>query len=218
MFKIPRNSALLLALLFLIVASPSFSGDSAWLLVELTFDLILLVGVYSIGLGAHRWPFTALAVLTLGTRWGQLLTGHTALDLTAAALSVCWLAYAIILIISHLFKRRDVSLDTILGAIIAYLLAAVAFSIVFQIIEIRSPGSFSGFPRVDSGVGGDLSSTTMYFSLVCLTTMGFGDIAPVSAIARPVAVIEGVFGQLYLAILIARLVGLHIAGSRRGDA
>jgi hypothetical protein len=89
---------------------------------------------------------------------------------------------------------------------------------LFQIIELHSPGSFIGFPSVESGVERDLASTTMYFSLVCLTTMGFGDIVPVSALARPVAVIEGVFGQLYLAVMIARLVGLHIAHSSRDDA
>ena len=54
----------------------------------------------------------------------------------------------------------------------------------------------------------------LYFSLVCITTMGYGDIVPVSNLARPLAVLEGVFGQLYLAVMIARLVGLHIASSR----
>ncbi len=215
--KIPRNAALLVVLLVLIIASPSVSGEAAWLFVELLFDLVLLAGVYSIGLGVQRWPFITLMVLTLGMRWGELLSGYKVLDTTAAVFSVTWLAYAITLIIAHLFQRRDVSLDTILGAMIAYLLAAVAFSMIFQIIETWSPGSFIGFPSVESGVEGDLASTTMYFSLVCLTTMGFGEIVPVSAIARPVAVIEGVFGQLYLAVMIARLVGLHIARSSRDD-
>ena len=53
----------------------------------------------------------------------------------------------------------------------------------------------------------------LYFSLVCLTTMGFGDIAPLSDLARSLSVLEGVFGQLYLAVMIARLVGLHITRS-----
>jgi hypothetical protein len=216
--RIPRNAALFIVLLLLIIVSPSVSGEAAWFFVEILFDLVLLVGIYSIGLGAQRWPFITLMVLTLGMRWGELLSGYKALDTSAAVLSAIWLAYAIVLIVAHLFKRRDVSLDTIIGAIIVYLLAAVAFSMIFQIIEVHSPGSFSGFPPVDSGVEGDLSSTTMYFSLVCITTMGFGDIVPVSTIARPVAVIEGVFGQLYLAVMIARLVGLHIARSSRDDA
>ena len=215
--KIPRNAALLVVLLLLIIVSPSVSGEAAWLFMELLFDLVLFAGVYSIGLGAQRWPFITLMVLTLGMRWGELLSGYEALDTTAAVLSFTWLAYAIAILVSHLFQRREVDLDTILGAMIAYLLAAVAFSMIFQIIETRSPGSFIGFPSVESRVEGGLASTTMYFSLVCLTTMGFGDIVPVSAIARPVAVIEGVFGQLYLAVMIARLVGLHIARSSRDD-
>jgi hypothetical protein len=150
-------------------------------------------------------------------RWVELLLEYEAVDLTASALSVAWLTYAIVLIIAHLFQRRDVTIDTILGAMVAYLLAAVAFAMVFQVIELKSPGSFGGFPDIASEVEGRLSSTTMYFSLVCITTMGFGDIVPLSAIARPIAVIEGVFGQLYLAVMIARLVGLHIARGRDGD-
>jgi hypothetical protein len=55
----------------------------------------------------------------------------------------------------------------------------------------------------------------MYFSLVCITTIGFGDIMPLSNIARPLAALEGVFGQLYLAVMIARLVGLHVAHEER---
>jgi hypothetical protein len=57
----------------------------------------------------------------------------------------------------------------------------------------------------------------MYFSLVSITTMGFGDIVPVSGLARPLVVLEGVFGQLYLAVMIARLVGLHLVSSRNQD-
>lgn len=215
--RIPRNAALLVGLLLLIIVSPSFTGETGWFFVELTFDLILLAGIYSIGLGAHRWPFGTLTLLTLGVRWGQLLSGSVAFDLTASILSVVWLGYAISLVVANLFQRRDVSIQTILASIVAYLLAAVAFSLVFQIIELQNPGSFIGFTDGVVETEGGLSSATMYFSLVCITTMGFGDIVPVSPIARPVAVIEGVFGQLYLAVMIARLVGLHIAKSSQDD-
>jgi hypothetical protein len=215
--RIPRNAALLVGLLLLIIVSPLFSGDTGWLFVELSFDLILLAGIYSVGLGSHRWPFMTLTVLTLGMRWAEMRLEYEALHLAAPAVSVAWLAYAIALIIAHLFQRRDVTIDTILGAMVAYLLAAVAFAMVFRVIELQSPGSFGGFPDIASEVEGRLSSATMYFSLVCITTMGFGDIVPLSDIARPMAVIEGVFGQLYVAVLIARLVGLHIAHGRDGD-
>ena len=113
-----------------------------------------------------------------------------------------------------MFQRRDITVDIILGAVVTYLLAAVAFMMLFQIIELQSPGSFRGLADNIHQDRTALSDTMMYFSLVCMTTMGYGDIVPVSDIARPLAVIEGVFGQLYLAVMIARLVGLHIAGER----
>jgi len=116
-----------------------------------------------------------------------------------------------------LFQRRDVTADTILGAVVTYLLAAIAFTFAFEIVELLQPGSFSGIPAEARSHRAELGSSMLYFSFVCITTMGYGDIVPVSDIARPLAVLEGVFGQLYLAVMIARLVGLHIAGSRNDE-
>jgi len=215
--KIPRNAALLISLLVLIVVAPLIPMERYWFLVELIFDTILLAGVYSVGPGKSRWPFLVLTVLTFGVRWGELLAGHPALDVGAMAITVVWLACAVSIIITHLFQRRDVTVDTIMGSVVPYLLVAIAFAMSFEIIEIRSPGSFSGLP---DGVLGDrprLGNAMMYFSLVCITTMGYGDIVPVSGAARPFVVMEGVFGQLYLAVMIARLVGLHLVSERQLD-
>ncbi|NNE17310.1 MAG: two pore domain potassium channel family protein [Myxococcales bacterium] len=214
LFRLPRNAALLVFLLALIVVAPSASGKGSAYIVELVFDGILLAGVYSIGPGKHRWPFLILTVVTLAVRWGDHLAGIWYLDVGALSLTVAWLVYAVSIIIANLFSRTDVDVDTILGAVVTYLLVTVAFTLVFEIIEIQEPGSFSG---IGDGGGPDrrqLTGSMMYLSLVCITTMGFGDIVPVSDIARPIAVLEGVFGQLYLAVMIARLVGLHITGRR----
>jgi hypothetical protein len=211
--QVPRNAALLVSLLILIVLSPSIGEDLSGYVVELVFDAILLAGVYSVGPGKHRWPFLVLTVVTLAVRWGEHLSGVPALDVGALSITVLWLAYAVSIIIGHLFQRRDVTVDTILGSIVAYLLIAVGFTLGFEIIELQNPGSFSGLADGGAGDRAKLGSSMMYFSLVCITTMGFGDVVPVSNIARPLAVLEGVFGQLYLAVMIARLVGLHIAGA-----
>lgn len=212
--RIPRSAALLLTLLFLIVVAPSIRFDMPWLVVELMFDLILLSGVHSVGPGRHRWPFLVMTMVTLGARWSELLLDFSMLDVTALALTAIWLCYAISIIVTHLFRTRDVTLDTILGAVVTYLLAAVAFSVLFQIIETKFPGSFSGLPDDIGKSRGSLSSMLLYFSFVCITTMGYGDIVPASDLARPLAVLEGVFGQLYLAVMIARLVGLHLVSGR----
>jgi len=212
--QVPRNAALLVFLLALIVLSPAIGTTASGYLVELIFDGILIAGVYSVGPSKHRWPFLLLTVATLSVRWGEHLSGAPQLDVGALSITVVWLIYADSIIIAHLFKRQDVTVDTILGAIVAYLLVAVAFTLVFELIEIQRPGSFSGIADGAALDGSELTSSMMYLSLVCITTMGFGDIVPISEIARPLTVLEGAFGQLYLAVMIARLVGLHIAGSR----
>ncbi|MGB8332303.1 MAG: potassium channel family protein [Polyangiales bacterium] len=213
--KVPRNAALLLGLLLMIVALPSLPTETPGFVVELLFDWILLSGVYSAGTGQHRRPFVLLTVTTLAVRWAAILSGAPSLDVSALFISAVWLVGALAIIIASAFRRRDVSVDMIVGAMVTYLLAAAAFNLTYQIIEIQDPGSFSGMPEGAAQNPRQLASIMMYFSLVCITTIGFGDIMPVSNIARPLAALEGVFGQLYLAVMIARLVGLHVAHEER---
>lgn len=201
-------------LIVLLVVAPIVPVERSWFVVELIFNMILLSGVYSIGPGRHRWPFLILTALTLAFRWGELLSGVQGFDITALALTVAWLSYAVAIIAAGLFRAKEVTVDTIAGAIVTYLLVAVTFAMVYQIIELRSPGSISGLSDAAYDDRAELSSSLLYFSMVCVTTMGFGDIVPVSNLARPLAVIEGAFGQLYLAVIIARLVGLHIASDK----
>lgn len=211
--RVPRNASLLFVLLFMIVVGPLVPIEDTWFIVELMFNAILIAGVYSVRADKKHWGFIVLTVVTLAVRWGELLSGARGMDVTALAITVVWIGYAVSIIIAHLFRMREVTLDTILGAMVTYLLVAVAFMMMFQILETVSPGSFSGLPEEAIGNRNQLGNAMMYFSLVCITTMGFGDIVPSSDLAQPLAVIEGVFGQLYLAVMIARLVGLHISSS-----
>jgi hypothetical protein len=124
-------------------------------------------------------------------------------------------------LVSRLFIVKSVTFDTISAAICAYLLIGVAWAYAFAVVELRYPGSFSAalFQRPTGNAAPLLASlrTFVYYSFVCLTTTGFGDILPVSEGARSLSVMEAVFGQLYMAILIARLVGLEIAQSMKEE-
>ncbi|MGB5349965.1 MAG: potassium channel family protein [Polyangiales bacterium] len=184
--------------------------------VEALFNLVLVAGAYSsASRGGQRWPFVGLTALTLVTRWSALLQGGFGLEVASALTTVVWITLAIVIVVRELFRQREVSVNAILGAMVAYLLAAVAFAYLYEILEIFQPGSFSGLP-----VGAnpqELGDALLYFSLVSLTTVGYGDIAPTSSLARPVAVFEGVFGTLYLAVMIARLVGLNIASGMQRE-
>lgn len=214
--RTPNYGALLLMLVLLIVVAPLATRARAARIVEVLFDLVLIAGAYSAAFrGGRRWHFLVLTGLTLAARWGALATGSGALELGSALVTVAWLAAAISLVGKELLEQRKVNTNMIFGAVVVYLLAAVAFAYLYEVLELVQPGAFSGLP--EAGNQSALGDALLYFSLVTLTTVGYGDILPVSGLARPLAVLEGVFGTLYLAVMIARLVGLNIAaGISRG--
>lgn len=212
----PNYGVLLLVLGLLVVCAPVASRAGSAYSVEALFNLVLVAGAYSsASRGGQRWPFVALTALTLAMRWAGLLWGGFGLELGSALTTVVWIALAIVIVVRELFQEQKVTTNTIYGAIVAYLLAAVAFAYLYEILELFQPGSFSGIP--DGANPQELGDALLYFSLASLTTVGYGDIVPVSGLARPVAVFEGVFGTLYLAVMIARLVGLNIAAGMHGE-
>ncbi len=207
--RAPNSGVLLFVLILLIIAAPLATGEGAEVVVEALFDLVLVAGAYPAASRTGRsWLFLGLTALTLVVRWSALLWSPEGFEHASATITVVWIAFAITIVVKQLFQQAEVTTNMILGAIVAYLLAAVAFAYVYVLLELFQPGSFSGIP--DATNPRELGDALLYFSLVSLTTVGYGDIVPVSGLARPVSVLEGVFGTLYLAVMIARLVGLHI--------
>ena len=211
----PLNFGVLLVVLcLLIVVAPLATATEAALLVELLFDLLLLAGVYSVAWrGVQSWPFLAFTALTFLVRWYALLYDGFWPELTSAVTTVLWIALVIGIVGGELFRRYDVTTNTIMGAIVAYLLIAIAFAYLYEILERGQPGSFLGIPEGISSH--QLGDAFIYFSLVTLTTTGYGDIVPISSLARPVAALEGAVGIFYLAVMIARLVALHVTAKRK---
>ncbi len=119
----------------------------------------------------------------------------------------------------NLVQTRRITLDTILGGITIYLFIAVFFMILYSAVEMAAPGSFldHGEPlqQVSDELGNRSYPALAYYSIVTMTTLGFGDITPAGSIARSLSAAEAVIGQLYVAIMIAFLVGTLIA--QRGN-
>ena len=214
-----RFTLLLATILVLLVTQPMFSGHAfAQNLATVTISLVLLAALYAFR--ATRIYFAVALVLlipSVGCRFALLFTPNPMLEIVSAISSCMFLAVTVIALVSRLFIVKSVTLDTISAAICAYLLMAVAFAYGFAVVELRSPGSFSAalFQRPAGHIAPLIASlhSFIYYSFVCLTTTGFGDISPVSEGARSLSVMESVVGQLYVAILIARLVSLEVAQS-----
>jgi voltage-gated potassium channel len=213
-----RFTVLLMTILTFLVAQPIFLGHAfAENLVSLWISIVLLAALYAFR-SARIYFVIALVLLvpSLGGRIALLFTSNPTLEIVSAMSSSLFLAVTVIALISRLFIVKSVTLDTISAGICAYLLTAVAFAYSFAVVELRHPGSFSAELFERTGHGAPLLASFhnfLYYSFVCLTTTGFGDIAPVSGGARSLSVMESVFGQLYVAILIARLVSLQVAQS-----
>jgi hypothetical protein len=110
------------------------------------------------------------------------------------------------------FGPGRVSVHRIVGAVLLYMLIALAFVSLFTLVGLLVPNAFSGLVLEDNR---KMASALIYFSFVTLTSTGYGDIYPVHPVARSLCNLETIIGQLYPATLLARLVSLEIEGRRR---
>jgi hypothetical protein len=121
-------------------------------------------------------------------------------------------AYTTVVILLHVLKDREVTADTLCGAVCVYLLMGMTWMMAYVLLEGTQPGSFAS-PETALNW-----SDLLYYSFATLTTVGYGDVAPLTSKARSLSFLEAVFGVLYVAVLISRLVGAYLARSLRSQS
>jgi hypothetical protein len=131
----------------------------------------------------------------------------------ADSVVVLFLGYVIVVVYRAVLSESSFTENTVAGAISVYLLIGIFWSVVYSIVAIIQPESFSSY-RIDE-VGGMVrfagGADFLYFSFVTLATLGYGDISPKTPLAQTASWVEGVVGQLFIAITIASLVGMKVA-------
>ena len=131
---------------------------------------------------------------------------------------IIFLIFTVHVILRHLLRPdHEVTLDDILGAICVYLLLAAVFAVAYRATLLLDPDAilFAGNILEESPYTRTVSSDLSYYSFVTLTTLGYGDIVPVSPMAKTLSSIEAMAGQLYLALVLAWLVGMHMSSWQR---
>lgn len=208
-----RHLALLCFLLLLFVVAP-FVAPLRYgvLLLNIIGAAVLFSGTYAVS--QHKKLFyasLALGVTAVVLNCFVLFASNHWLILSTNICLLIVLAFFTGSILADVMRAGRITADKIYGALCVYLLIGFAWGILYAILDQLEPGSFSA-PEEASGVAEHVARVMRmrYFSLVTLTTVGFGDIVPRSAAARMFATLEAVMGQIYLAVLVARLVGLHI--------
>jgi voltage-gated potassium channel len=206
-----RFLLLLVSLLALMVLEPIiFDFIRIRFLIDIFFSIILFTCIYAVSEKRSTTLVTILLALPkFGSTWALGFITHPLLNYFDAISGIVFIGYIIVLILKHIFKQEDVTHETIYGSIVVYILIGILWVFLYNLTELLHPGSFSLASIFDA----ESKKELYFFSFVTLTTLGYGDITPVSAPARSLAMLEAIVGQMFIAVLIARLVGIHIAQS-----
>jgi hypothetical protein len=223
---IPRRTelgpfaVLLAALVATLLLEPFIEEQVDLSRFRLFTSALLLSGLYAVS-RRRRGVFAlglAIALPALAVEaWLHLESGR-ALVIANFGLTIAFLIFLSSVLLSAILEQERVTLDTIFGGICVYLLLGVAWSLAYSFLEYLHPGSFlaDGLPLPGARHPGEFRrEELLYFSFVTLTTVGYGDVLAKSHPARALAAAEAVTGSLYIAVFIARLVGLHMVHQRR---
>jgi hypothetical protein len=202
------NLSLFLALEILIafvLPSLGFGREDAQRYGDIGFSVMLISGV-AIAWGQRKVFLltSVIAGISMLVRWLAFFRRTPRLLLWSDWWTLAAVAAIALILLGQIFRPGRVTHLRIQGAIAVYLLFGVAWAHAYHIAALMVPGSFAG-PAELANVSG-----WAYYSFVTLTTVGYGDITPVSQVARTLSIAEALAGQLYLAVLIARLVAMEV--------
>ena len=202
-----RFRLLLGSLLILLVVSPLREsggwGDHA---LAVAFAAVMVAAVFAVV--DNRFTRTCailLAGVWLVVQLAALVGESDTLVATSRFVLVPFLVMVGYHVLRAIIEAEAVSLDIVAGGVAIYLMLAIVWAVTFSIIEFYAPGSFA----FGQGTGADAWEQLLYFSLTTITTLGYGDIHPVTPLAKIWSTLEAAMGVIYMAVLMARLVSLY---------
>jgi len=226
-----RHSALLGALIAAFAVRPVIGDTGAGVAVfSVVLVLLLLLALYNINVDEmvgekgrllaqsrrRRIIGWVLATAAGAARASIFFAESPTLDLVGTICTLLFVAFVTLSELRSVLKQKEVTSETICMAISVYLFLGFTWTLLYSVIFLLHPESFGDLPAATPGHPTALLHIFPilgYFSLTTLSTIGFGDITPLTLQARYAAVAEGITGQFYLAILVARLVGMQMSRS-----
>ncbi len=200
-----RTLILLLALIGQILLTALGAGGR---LLPSIYNAVVVLAVIIVAADSHRhlWAGLALGIPSIALSFLSDVVDHPVLRwLTYLFVLTLYLAIIRLMLIK-IFNAKCVTLDTIGYALCTYVLLGVVWTVLYAPVAATDPQAFT---QPLAGGTTAPSANLIYFSFVTLTTLGYGDISPVSPIARSLAILEALTGTLFLAVLISRLVGAY---------
>ena len=200
-----RYTVLFYSLLFTLVAGPvsaalRFGGG----LIDLFLAANLLMAVIPVAKGRTRSLLIGGVAVLLTARLATAWLVHPALSAVALGMWTVVALGAAAAALRFAMQSRAFNAEHLYAALSAYLLAGVFLGLLYWVLQQVWPSTFV------TATGEFSRTSAVYFSFVTLATLGYGDIVPRSDLARGLAVVEGIGGQLFLAVLVARLVSSYV--------
>ena len=204
-----RFFILICLLLGLLVLVPIFNRYVvARIFMDIFISAIAISMVFTI---SHNKRYViaglSLALVMLVSLWLQYFIPNKAIDAVGMLTGVFFIGLVISSFLGFMIKSADVNLEVIYMAILLYLLAALMWAFIYAFLELVDPASFN----IDVDHPQEYFLVFQYYSFVTITTLGYGDITPVTEVAKAFSILEAIVGQLYLVVAVAWLVGMHVS-------
>jgi len=180
------------------------------LVKNILFTAIIIFGTFSLDFVKRaQIILIASGTVTIFLNWLDHFFSNHVLNLVSAFSFFCFNLFIVVFMVRHIAKSKKINITIIINSINGYLLIGILGAVLLAMAEILQKFLY----HLDTGAINFSGGTAqgfhdfLYFSFITLTTLGYGDVTPVSAFAKSVTLIIAVTGQLYLTILIAVLVG-----------
>jgi hypothetical protein len=218
-----RYVPLLVALFgFLILQPIAVTLSGANVPLNVLMYVLLATAIYAVG-PRKSWvaAAAAIAVAIVAMRVLNENSPNVKLLMFGHGLSFTLMMLVTVAIVIRVFRAHEITAEIIVGAVCVYLIIGAAWAFLYFFLQVAAPGSMMALPIASQG-----SSIPplleeyrfwemLYFSMSAISTMGFLSTEPLTPLARQLAVVEAIVGQLYIAVLIARIVALSTAGAMK---
>lgn len=204
-----RFLLLLIALIILLVGYPYTPDNQLGAFLGGMMSLLLLVAAI-FALRTHKHALFGAGVLALIvvmlSIWA-FVTGVRGHPLVEASFFLFYVLTTTVIFV-EVIKERELTKNIFMGIVCVYLLIGTAFATLYDFVETILPGSFQ-FNTINAGETPLRWKNLLYYSFTTLTTTGYGDITPTNAQAQSLSIIEGIIGVLFIAVFVARLIGMY---------
>lgn len=213
--RIVSFETLLFSMVLLLIVPTMVTSEWITTVSRLLYTFTMLASLYLVSANRNELIVgIILFIPAMTTRWMLAPAEPENQLLYYCFFQVIFLGYVMSSVYRYLMSARKIDANTIYASVVLYLIFGLAMALVYYAILIITPAAFGG--KISPDLSDQDAATAvlqelLYFSFVTQTTLGYGDVSPTLPLARTLALFQAIMGQLYLAVVIARLVGIHIA-------